>query len=577
MVLNSFVEISLIVLIALVISIIMRALKQPLIVGYIIAGIAVSPYFFNLASSSTNIEIFAKLGVALLLFMVGLNLNPKVIKEVGKVALITGIGQIILTFTLGFLIATALGFEKVTAAYISIAIAFSSTIIIMKILTDKNETETLYGKIAIGFLIVQDLVAIIILMAISSLTSKDSGSLTYTIAESLLIGSGLIITLFILALYVLPSITKFVAKSQELLLLFSISWCLAIASLFYYLNFSIEIGALLAGISLSMSPYKIEISSRMKPLRDFFILLFFIVIGSNMEFSNISEQIVPIILFSFFILIGNPIIVMSLMGMIGYTKRNSFLSGLTVSQISEFSFILIALGVSAGHISVETLTLITMVGLITMGGSTYAMAYSNKLYSLLSNKLKVFEKKGQKIDESRFHRDNSYEVILFGYNRIGFDVIKSFKKLNKKFLVVDYNPDTIQKLIKSGIECRYGDASDTELLNELDFTRTKMIVSTIPDSDINILLTKHIKSFNRKAIVIAISYQIEEAMKLYKEGASYIIMPHFLGGTHTSNLIRQHGLNPEKFLKEKFEHIKSLKKRKKSGHEHPRTLRNDEN
>src|SRR3989344_5742291 len=272
---NEFIVLSLILIIAVAVSGFMRLLKQPLIIGYIITGVIVSRYLINITDSSVSISTFAEIGVALLLFLVGLNLNPKMIKEVGKVSIITGIGQVVFTSIIGFFIARYFGFPVIDSAYIAIALTFSSTIIIMKLLSDKNELETVYGRIAIGFLIVQDLIAIFILMLISQISA--GGNFTNIALQTILKGTGLVILVFLAGLYLLPILTKAAAKSQEFLLLFCITWSLAIASLFLYFKFSIEIGALLAGITLSLSPYRYEISSKMKPLRDFFIVMFFVL------------------------------------------------------------------------------------------------------------------------------------------------------------------------------------------------------------------------------------------------------------------------------------------------------------
>ncbi|MCK5063363.1 MAG: cation:proton antiporter, partial [Candidatus Aenigmarchaeota archaeon] len=363
---------------------------------------------------------------------------------------------------------------------------FSSTIIIMKILSDKGDMKTLYGRVAVGFLIVQDLIVIFILMIISS--TAAGFDLNQLVFGTMLKGFGLLGLLFFIGVYVLPGITKTIAKSQEYLLLFSMGWCLVLASLFHYLNFSMEIGALLAGFTLSLSPYRYEISSKMRPFRDFFIVLFFVFLGSQMVFMDIAHYIIPIIVLSSFILIGNPLIVMGIMGQLGYTKRNSFFAGLTVAQISEFSIILIALGVKLGHLTNEILAFVTSVGLITIAGSTYMMLYANKIYPHISKYLSIFERKGQKVDEHKYHDLEDYDIILFGYNRVGYDLLKFFEKTKNTFLVVDYDPETILNLAKEGVDCRYGDVSDAEFLNELNFSKAKMLISTIPDFDTNLLL-----------------------------------------------------------------------------------------
>lgn len=564
---NIFIQLSIIVAIAFVVSFLMKLLKQPLIIGYILTGIIISPFVMSNSLISQNISTFARIGVALLLFMVGLNLNPRTAKEVGAISIVTGIGQIVFTTFIGFLIILLLGFDKITALYVSIAIAFSSTIIIMKLLSDKKETNSLYGRISIGFIIVQDIVAIAILMIISSVNSNTD--LSNLATGTLLKGTALIIALLLAGKIALPKLTKTIAKSQELLLLFSITWAIVIGSLFLYLNFSMEIGALLAGITLSMSPFRLEISSRLKPLRDFFLLMFFVLLGSQISLESTLNQATPIIILSLFILVGNPLIVMILMGAMGYTKRNGFLAGLTVSQISEFSFILIGLGVSLNHLSQEITSMITTIGLITIAGSTYAIIYSNKLYRLLSPYLSVFERKSTKKDEGKYHIENKYDVILFGYNRIGYDLVESFAKSKKKFLIVDYNPETIISLAKRGIDSRYGDVGDLELLDDLNLEKPKMFVSTIPDVETNLMLIKEIKKRNKSASIIVVAHQIDDAISLYEAGVSYVITPHFIGGYHASKLIESLGLEHKKFSKERENHLKLLKIRKEMGHEHP--------
>lgn len=532
-------------------------------IAYILSGIIVGPLFLNIIHSTTVIAAFSQIGVALLLFFVGLNLNPKVIKDVGKISLITGLGQIIFTTSVGFIIAKLIGFSNIVSFYVAIGLAFSSTIVIMKLLSDKKDLETLYGRIAIGFLIVQDFIAIFILLIISSL---NNGSNLATLAvETTLMGLGGILLLFGLTIYVLPKLTTLVAKSQEFLLLFSISWCFIIASLFHFLNFSIEAGALLAGVTLSMSPYHYEISSKMKSLRDFFIILFFIMLGSQMIFSNIIEYIWVIVGLSIFVLIGNPIIVMILMGFFGYTKRNGFLAGLTVAQISEFSLIVIAMGVSVGHVSTEVLSLVTAIGLITFAGSTYMILYSHKIYPVLSKYLFIFERKGKKIDEHKYHKKNDHKIILFGYNRLGFDVLEALKKISKKFLVIDYDPEVISNLSKKGYDCRYGDANDSELLYDINLNKAKMVISTIPTLETNLLIINKIKEKNKKAIIVVVANKIDDAITLYNCGATYVIMPHFLGGKYFSTLIEKNKLNMVHFLKEKMTHLEHIYKRSNLG------------
>ncbi len=567
---NPFIELSIVIALATLISILMRILRQPLIVGHILTGIIVSSFFLTFTSSQETITVFSEIGVVFLLFIVGLNLSPRVIRDVGKVSLIVGIGQVLFTSLVGFFISFFLGFSLLESLYLSVALTFSSTIIIMKLLSDKKDLETLYGRISIGLLIVQDVIAIFLLMIISSFshTKNFLDLVTGTLGYGLLLVSVLFFILYFLSLF-----GNFFAKSQEFLFLFSLGLVLTLASLSYSFGFSLEVGALLAGVALSVTPYAFEISSKMKPLRDFFMILFFVFLGSQMFFSgNVIPYILPILAFTLFILLGKPLIVMILMSKLGYQKKVSFFTGLTVAQISEFSLILVALGVKLGHLSSEVLSFATVVGVLTFAGSSYFIVYSQKLYSFLSPYLSVFEKKScYTINERPLSR---YDIILIGYNRIGFDLLESFKKMKKKFLVVDYNPDVIRKLTAEGVDCVYGDADDIDFLEGLPFMRAKLVVSTVPDYETNLLLIRNVKKINKKIIILVVSHDLQEAKTLYHEGASYVIMSHFLGGSYASLLITKYGLRSSSFLKEKKKHLEQLKKREMMGHTHPAIEKN---
>ncbi len=566
---NPFMQFGLIILVVLGVSFVMKILKQPLIIGYILSGILVGPFFLNLIKGSDLIIVFSEMGIAFLLFIVGLRLSPKVIKEVGAVALITGLGQIIFTSLIGYFIATLFGFSVIASIYIAIALTFSSTIIIMKLLSDKDALEKLYGKISIGFLLVQDLVAILILIIISSLSSGDGSSslLFATLLKGLLV----IVILIPISYYVLPFFSDFFAKSQEFLFLFAISWGFGLSILFLYLGFSIEVGALIAGIMLSISPYSYEISSKLKSLRDFFIISFFLILGSQMVFGDISNLLVPGIVLSLFILIGNPLIVMVLMGLLGYSKKTGFMSGLTVAQISEFSLILIALGVRVGNLGSEILSFVTMVGLFTIAGSSYMIIYSDFIYSKISGFLSIFEKKNVK-DKEVIEKD--YDYFLLGYNRVGFSLIRSFSKINKNFLVIDYDPRVVNDLKKRGIDALYGDVEDSDFLEDLGISKAKLIVSTIPEKDTNRVVLDVLKRNKSDSIVLLTARQIKDAFDLYRLGADYVILPHFLGGEYTGRLIESCKIDKKKYSAERKKELKLLKLRLKEGHEHPRVEKN---
>jgi len=561
---NIFLQISIILLIVLGVSFIARLLKQPLIIGYIISGIIVGPLMLNLIPNTETLQTFSEFGVAFLLFIVGIHLSPKVIKEVGKISLITGIGQVVFTSVIGYFIGIWLGFSPVTSAYIAVALTFSSTIIIMKLLSDKDSLDRLFGKISIGFLLVQDLIAIIILIVVSSFSNGVNAS--EIIVSTFVKGGIIVVFLLPISYLVLPRLSSFFAKSQELLYLFAISWGLGLSALFLYAGFSIEVGALVAGIMLSISPYSYEVSSKLRPLRDFFIISFFILLGAQMIVGNLAALWIPAVVFSVFILVGNPLIVMILMGIFGYSKNTGFMAGLTVAQISEFSLILIALGVRVGHLTNEILSLVTLVGLITIAGSTYMIMYSEKIYSLLSKYLSVFERKKTKREKDE---NKDYEYILLGENRIGFSIMKSFVKLRKNYVVIDFNPERVRRLSSNRINCIYGDVSNADFIDNLRVKNSKLIVSTIPEAEINLMLIEKIRAKNRNAVIITTARQISDVYSLYKTGADYVILPHFLGGEYTAKLIEKADGNKKYYSIEKQKQLKDLKERLKEGQEHP--------
>ncbi len=557
---QAFIELSLVILTTLVICGAFRMLKQPIMIGYIVSGIVLSPNLLGFLKNSEGLSTFSQIGISFLLFMVGLGLNPKHIRDIGKTAVFTTLVQMFLSGGFFFLLSLLFGFNTTTALYLGLGLSFSSTIVIMKILTDKLSLETLPGKIAIGILIIQDLLAMIALMTISAI-AKD-GNLMSTIIETA--GKGLVlgVTLILISTKILPVLARKIASSQEMLLLFSIAWCMAVASLFYLMDFSIEIGALLAGITLSLSPYRYEISAKMRPLRDFFIMLFFVFLGSQMVFGEIVPLLLPTLVFTILVLVLNPLIITFLMGRIGYTKKTSFLAGINFSQISEFSLIVATLGVKVGHLDQKILSLLTLIALLTITGSTYFINYSEKVYRRISRQLDIFEKKGPKIDQQRKRAGREHEIILIGYGRMGISLVESFKLLGKSYFIVDYDPQVIQDLESQHVDCLYADISNLDTYDEINFNQAKMVISTVKDFDTNLLLINSIKKVNKEAIILTLSHQIDESIRLYEQGANYVIMPFQIGGHQTSSMIAEYGFDIQKFLIEKNQHISRLLIRK---------------
>jgi Kef-type K+ transport system membrane component KefB len=559
-----FAEIGILIGIATVVSLVMRALKQPLIVGHIITGFLVGKFALGMFENMDTLQLFSELGISFLLFSVGLTLNPKVLREYGRVSIFTGFGQVLLTGGVGVLVCMLLGFGWITSLYVGVALAFSSTVIVLKLLSDKGDLDKLYVKLSIGSLLLQDLIAIALLFIIPFVTgSQGTGmELVRTIFFGVVAG----VAVFLFSKYVIARLHQYLTRSQELLFLFAISWGLGISALFAALGFSLEGGALIAGVALSSLPSRHEIGARLMPLRDFFIVAFFILLGTHMVVSDFGAILRPAAILSLFVLIGNPLLQFVVLGAMGYSRKISFQAGMMAAQISEFSLILVTLGVTLGQVPPIVLSIVTLVGIITIFISSYLILYSDVLYTYAAPYLKIFERKKTKDDDLLVE---SYPVILIGSGRIGFDFINLFQKEGRKVMVVDHDPEMISELTRKGIAHTYGDASDPDLLEAIKAPKAELIISTVPDVTTNLLILSLVKREGQGPAVIAVAHRISNALELYRAGADYVILPHFLGGAYAASLVGQYAKEVAHLHDVRASHIAQLESRLSEGQEHP--------
>lgn len=561
-----FAEFGILIGIATLVSFAMRYFKQPLLVGYILAGLLVGPFVFGVLHSTETITFFSEIGIAILLFTVGLNINPKIFKDFGKVSVVTGVVQILVTFALGYILCTILGFSNTASFYVGAALSFSSTIVVLKLISDKGDLDTLYAKVSIGLLLVQDIVAILLLFAVP-IFSSEKFSLAIVLNK---FSFGILVIAFLMfcSKYIFPKINNFISGSDEMLLLFSIAWGIGIAALFKVIGFSLESGALIAGASLSVLPSRYEINSRLGPLRDFFLVLFFLSLGSQISPAGIIVAIPVVLLLSAFVLFGKSVIIMTVLGLLGYKKRTGFQTGTVNAQISEFSLIFLALGVKLGAVSPDVLSIVTMVGLVTILGSAYFVIYSEKIYLAIANDLNIFQRADA--HETKVVAEG-YPMILIGTGRIGYDFYQLFKKNKKDFLVIDHNPDVVEELREVHGHVMYGDASDLDFLETVSFKQAEMVISTIPNLETNLLIAdvarKESPDYDA-IIMIAVSQSIEDALSLYDVGYDYVILPHFIGGSFAVELLQKLKNNKAKFKKYKEEHREYLKSKIELGLHH---------
>jgi Kef-type K+ transport system membrane component KefB/Trk K+ transport system NAD-binding subunit len=550
-----FSGLSLIIVIGAAVAFIMRLIGQPLIIGHIITGIIVGPAVLHLIKSPDALALFSDLGIALLLFIIGLGLNPQIIREVGKTATYVALFQVGAVIALGWTIGTGLGLSSTSAAFLGACLSFSSTIIILKMLSDKREQGRLYGKIAISVSLVQDLIAIA-LVVFTSASSSQSVAIGSTISLAIK-GGFLVFIIYWISNQIMPLFHRFISNSQEFLFLFAIAWGLGSAALFQKVGLSSEIGALLAGICLATQPYAQEIGSRLRPLRDFFVIVFFIALGANLNLEDIGSNLTIILISALVVIIAKPLISVAILGYLGYTKRTSFKASVALAQVSEFSIVLILLGKERGLIDSSLVTSITFIALCSIAASSYLILFSDKIFTKLEKFLSVFERKQTQKEPGA---PRNYELVLFGYQKGGHEFVKVFRQLTKNFVVVDYDPEVIDSLEERKISHIYGDAMDVELLEEANVAKAKLIVSTITDAEVNLFLLNFLDRKKSNAVVIAQADNPKEASKFYDQGASYVILPHFIGGEKIGAFVKKSGLSKSNFKKIREQHIRQLKK-----------------
>lgn len=535
--LHPFGTLAIILAIATVAGLVANRLRQPLIVAFIGVGIAVGPVGTGWVVADSTIDLLARLGIAILLFLVGLRLDFDMIRRTGPVAVTTGLGQVVFTSVIGYLIATALGMDSVTALYVAVALTFSSTIIIVKLLSDKRELDQLHGRIAVGFLIVQDIVVVLVMIGLTAFGQETGGGLGAGIAAVLGKGIALLGGLWLLMRYILPWLLPQIATSQELLVLFGVAYATSIAALSEWLGFSSEVGAFLAGVSLAGTPFRDALGARLVSIRDFLLLFFFLDLGARLEFTDTANQLVEALVLSAFVLIGNPLIVVAIMAAMRYPVRVGFLAGLTVAQISEFSLILATLGLSLGHITNATVSLITVVGLITIGGSTYLIMYSHPIYDRLKQWLSVFERRNSRTPVPA--DTDEFDVILFGLGRFGSHLAERLRQGGHQVLAVDYDPHQVRAIRATGVTALFGSAEDIHLLEALPLAQAKSVVSAIPVLQTNLALLNSLRHHQFEGTIALTAHTGHDAEALLAAGATIVLEPFSTAALMTSNRLHQ--------------------------------------
>lgn len=523
-----FLETAIVLAASAAVGAVSQKLRQPLIVAFIAVGVLMGPLGLNLWQADREHELLATLGIALLLFVVGLKLDVHLIRSTGPVALAIGSGQIALTFGIGFGLALGLGFASLQAFYLAAAMTFSSTVIIVKLLSDKREIDALHGKIDLGVLIVQDLAVILAMIALTAWGSGGEGGLMRDGLLVLLKGGMFIGLTALLMRYVLPGLMARLSHSQELLVLFAIAYAALWAALSQQLKLSLEVGAFMAGISLASTSFREILAARLVTLRDFLLLFFFISLGSHLDLSLTGDQLLVVLALTVFVLLVKPLLVAGIMGGMGYGKRTGFLAGVSLGQISEFSLILGALGLQFGHIDTNIMAMITLVGVITIGVSSYLILDSGHIYECLAPVLGWLQRRHPYREAMADSGDTNapVDVILFGLGNFGSHIARNLLARGKTLLGVDFNPEVVRKAAAQGMRVRYGDAGDAHTLEHLSLDQVPWVVSAMPGAGPNMTLLEGLRERNFRGKVVLTAQNAEQEEAFREAGADRVLWPN---------------------------------------------------
>lgn len=540
---NIFIQLAFILGLSSILGFLVVRFKLPLLIAYLVGGLLIASTAIFDPRASEVLHFFPEIGIAFVLFLVGMELDLREIKKLGRPILMASTLQIIISSVAGFVIAQLLGFSNKEALYLGIGLSFSSTIVVIKLLLEKNELTSLYGKLAVGILLLEDLIAVLILLGLTVSPSfvnfgfqQAFPIMTFILKVVLLFGAALVVNR-----YILRKVFDSVSESGELLFLTALAWCFIYVSFALLLGFSVVIGAFLAGIGLASSPYHFQIQGKVKPLRDFFVTLFFVYLGTQVNFSDLSKSYPAIIVFTAYAVLAKPIIFLLVLGSFGFRKHTMFQTAVNLSNISEFSLIILLVGLNLGFVSSSALTVIAFSLILSTIISSLMISKSNILYKYIKNTITFFERKNFR-HTLEFREDGVFNehVVVIGAHRVGGEIVKFLKKERIPVIVLDFNPQLVDTLLKEKIPVIYGDIEDPEVLDSLNLRQARMIISTSPTLADNKLLLEELHFRGVNVPIIVRSETVQGARSLYKAGADYVIIPNILAGDWLLQLIKDH-------------------------------------
>ncbi|MGY8707821.1 cation:proton antiporter [Bradyrhizobium sp. 18BD] len=528
-------DITLCILFAWMLGLLAHFSRQPLILAYLIAGFCIGPFGAGWVQSQESISVISELGLIFMLFMIGLEIDLKKIVRAGKVILFAAGGQLLGGCLLGVLffvgIGLSLGGGHFDAVYLCVACALSSTVIIVKVLYEKRELDTLPGRITLGVLVLQDIFAILFLAVQPSLANLQVSVILLSIGRvAVLVAAALLVSR-----YVLPRLFHQIARRPELILLGALAWCFLVAETAERLSLSREMGALIAGVSLSTFPYALDVTAKVTTLRDFFITLFFVALGMTIPVPGLSVIGLALMIAAFTV-VSRLVTTFTPLYLMKQGLRASLLPALNLAQISEFSLVVIQTGVADHHIAAETANAASFAFVVLAVLSTFAMSRSDEITRWAIGPLKRIGLKDLGDGQARGEEGHggghgeARRIVILGFFRAASALLAEIERqapvLLEQITVVDFNPNVYQTLLSRGLHVIYGDISSADTLLHAGVGKSEMIILSVPDALLkgasNEKLVRHVRTLNPTAMIVATADLLSDVGELYAAGANYV-------------------------------------------------------
>jgi len=509
-----------------------RWLRLPVILGYLAGGIAVGPFGLGLVQESETISSLAEIGVVLLLFAIGLEFSLKELLRIGRIAILGGIAQILLTAAAGFGLGRIVGLSTTGAVFFGFIIALSSTMVVLKLLMERGELDTTHGRIMLGILLIQDL-SVVPIMVLMPAVGGDAGSLWLVLGIALVKAVGFIGVMLVLGYWGMPWFLKKVAgqRSRELFLLTVIVLCLAAAFGTYYFGLSAAFGAFAAGLLISQSGFARQAFADIMPLRDTFGALFFVSLGMLANLRFIGENLGTVAIVVVVIILVKFVICTAITRIFGYGHKTVLMVGTGLIQIGEFSFVIAMMGVDLGLLSERLYSLTIAAAIITILLTPFAMSLNSFIYRRLSQKTWFARQLTGRADPE-FHVQSlelSRHAVICGYGDIGSRVAGVLERQKFSYLVIELDPTVVSRLRAQGIPCIYGDASNPEILAHASLDRARVLICTIPDYVAEELTARNALRINAKLDIVARVHRDRDVELLKGAGVTELVLPFFEG------------------------------------------------